>query len=295
MKNIINQISSIRKNPILVLYLKEINYLELFDLQEKLLNKSFKKLDVILHTFGGYIEVAFQIIKLLRNRAKEVNIIVPIFAKSAGTLICIGGDKIILTELSELGPLDTQIKEEEGGQTHYNSALNGFKALEQIQKHNIETLDIVTKLIVQRSSTKVTEAFNLASEFTGCTSGTLYTQLNPMKIAEYAKALEIGLKYGNLVLARYMHWPVEKASRVIDILVKGYPTHDFIIDLETLIDLGLPGESIDGSIEDPIRELRKKLMELDKYYIELFELQQKSKVSNSKSKIIGSKNEKGTK
>ncbi len=64
----------------------------------------------------------------------------PWIAKSAGTLICLGADEILMPELSELGPLDSQITEEhEDDRSKTNSALNGFNALEQIQEHTIET------------------------------------------------------------------------------------------------------------------------------------------------------------
>ena len=41
---------------------------------------------MVLHTPGGHIESAYKIVKLLRKHAKKVNIIVPFYAKSAGTL-----------------------------------------------------------------------------------------------------------------------------------------------------------------------------------------------------------------
>jgi len=261
-----------RKNPVLLLDLKEIRKPDLLIIHDLICKKNFESLDVILQTPGGDIDAAFLIIKVLRKKAKQVNIIVPLYAKSAGTLMCLGADQILLTELSELGPLDTQIfEQQEGGQSGYTSALNGFKALEQVQLHTIETLDIATKLILARSRMKISEAIHLAAEFSGQTSGTLYSKLNPYKIGEYARALEIGEQYGITLLNRYRGWAREKAEKTVKTLVKQYPSHGFIIDLEELVSLGLPAIKINGNLTDTIINLRKKLLETQQTIIELIE------------------------
>ena len=177
-----------------------------------------------------------------------------------------------MTDLSELGPLDTQILEEQdGGVSRYVSALNGFKALEQVQLHTIETLDIVTKLIISRSGMKISEAIHLATEFSGQTSGTLYEKLNPSKIGEYARALEIGEQYGILILTRYMGWPKDKAEQIVKTLVKQYPSHEFVIDLEELCSLGLPAVEFDAGSLDSMFALRKLLLKTSSSLIELIE------------------------
>lgn len=280
----INQIIAERKNPVLLLDLKEIRKPDLLAVHDLLCKKNFETLDVVLQTPGGDIDAAFLITKVLRNKAKQVNIFVPLYAKSAGTLICLGADQILMTDLSELGPLDTQIfEQQDGGQSGYTSALNGFKALEQVQLHTIETLDIATKLILSRSQMKISEAIHLASEFSGHTSGTLYTKLNPHKIGEYARALEIGEQYGIMLLTRYRKWNKEKAELIVKTLVKQYPSHGFIIDFEELTSLGLPATKIDDKLIDTMIELRKKLLETEQSLIELIEYSDtKEKVEQDK-------------
>ena len=125
------KIAKERSNPVLVLDLKEISKGNLLVIHDLLCKKQFNVLDVVLQTPGGDIDAAFLITKVLRKHAKKINIIVPLYAKSAGTLVCLGADEILMTDLSELGPLDTQISEQQdGGHFRYISALNGFKALE---------------------------------------------------------------------------------------------------------------------------------------------------------------------
>lgn len=241
-------------------------------LRSQLQGKQLEKMSVILQTSGGDIDAAFLISKLLRNHAKNVQIIVPIFAKSAGTLICLSGNRILLTEMSELGPLDTQIFEQkDGGSSGYTSALNGFKALEQVQQHTIETLDIAAKLILARSKMKISEAISLANEFAGQTSGTLYSHLDPYKIGEYARALEIGERYGIMILTRYCDWPEEKAQTVVRHLVKQYPHHGFIIDYDEAKILGLNVEQVDEDNVQIVSEIGTLLLQTNETKIKLYE------------------------
>ena len=69
-------------------------------------------LDLMLHTPGGDIDAADKIVRILQRRVgaeAELRVIVPDSAKSAGTLIAIGADIIVMSDSSELGPIDPQI------------------------------------------------------------------------------------------------------------------------------------------------------------------------------------------
>ena len=278
----VKQLVGLRKNPLVILDIKELKRVDCLKLQKELFSKKFNILDVLLQTPGGDIDAAYAILKLLRNSAKVINIIVPLYAKSAGTLICLGGDSLLMTSLSELGPLDTQIPEEQDGTSpSYTSALNGFKALEQVQIHTIETLDMASKLIIHRSGMKMSDAYSLAAEFSGRTSGTLYSQLDPKKIGEYARALEIGERYGNIILTRYMNWSDEKAEIVIKKLVKSYPSHEFIIDIEELEKIGLPVKSVAEKEELILDDLRLSLLDSKSDIIKLIEPEKPVKEKSS--------------
>jgi hypothetical protein len=73
------------------------------------LNGDCEELDLILHTPGGDIQATKMIVHALRKRYKHIRVIVPITAMSAGTMIALSADEIILTDSSNLGPIDPQI------------------------------------------------------------------------------------------------------------------------------------------------------------------------------------------
>ncbi len=65
--------------------------------------------DIFMVSNGGSAEASERIVRLLRDRFKEVRFIVPANAFSAATLICFSGDEIIMDSRATLGPIDPQI------------------------------------------------------------------------------------------------------------------------------------------------------------------------------------------
>lgn len=69
-----------------------------------------KGLDLIIHTPGGNPMAAESIVKYLRNKfKKDIRVIVPHLAMSAGTMIACSGKSIVMGKHSSLGPIDPQL------------------------------------------------------------------------------------------------------------------------------------------------------------------------------------------
>jgi len=66
-------------------------------------------IDLILHTPGGLVLAATQIANALRKHPGQVNVIVPHYAMSGGTLLALAADQIIMSDTAVLGPVDPQI------------------------------------------------------------------------------------------------------------------------------------------------------------------------------------------
>lgn len=108
-------ISNLRQRDVLVFAANlnqeraAIGYDDLLPINDQLANLSGEKLDFIIETPGGSGEVAEDIVELLHDKYKEVSIIVPGYAKSAGTIITMAGNEILMGPTSALGPIDAQI------------------------------------------------------------------------------------------------------------------------------------------------------------------------------------------
>lgn len=69
-----------------------------------------KKGFLLINSAGGNGNAAEKLLMMCRKRFSEsFTIIVPNFAKSAATMMCLGADKILMGYLAELGPIDPQI------------------------------------------------------------------------------------------------------------------------------------------------------------------------------------------
>jgi Serine dehydrogenase proteinase len=70
-----------------------------------------RDLDLVLHTGGGDVDAAEKLIVMVRKRVRgaTLRVVVPDYAKSAGTLMVLGADAVVMSDTSELGPIDPQI------------------------------------------------------------------------------------------------------------------------------------------------------------------------------------------
>lgn len=95
-----------------------------------------KPLTLILHTPGGSPNAAQSIVEYLREKFPAgLEVIVPTFAMSAGTMISLGSDRIIMGRQSQLGPIDPQFTIS-GRQMSARGIVDQFKrATEEILKN----------------------------------------------------------------------------------------------------------------------------------------------------------------
>jgi hypothetical protein len=89
--------------------LTSIQYSDLLPIQDQLSNLQGQAVDLILETPGGSGEVAEDIVKMLHAKYQDVAVVVPGWAKSAGTIMAMGCDEILMEPASALGPIDAQI------------------------------------------------------------------------------------------------------------------------------------------------------------------------------------------
>ena len=85
---------------------------------------------LILDTPGGIVEVVERIVRTIRYAYDEVIVIVPDCAMSAGTILALSADRIMMDYFSCLGPIDPQI-EKDGNLVPALSYLRQFERLQQ--------------------------------------------------------------------------------------------------------------------------------------------------------------------
>jgi len=177
-------------------------------------------LDVIIDSGGGDIDAAYNLSMLFRKfGSKELNFIVPRWAKSAATLLVCSGNKILMSPVAELGPLDPQI-------TQINP-LEG--RMEQFSPLHIRsTLEMIR------------EEFNSGNE--KLATGLMERLQFPITLGGFVKSSEIGQQYVTRLLeTRMLSDPKEKNTleNVAKQLATGYANHGFCINIDEAKSLGL--------------------------------------------------------
>lgn len=93
--------------PIPAISLNMDDYYVIYDL---IRSAKSKTLDFYLETPGGSGEAAEEIVGFTRKKFDTVNFVVSGEAKSAGTIMVLSADDILMTESGSLGPIDAQVK-----------------------------------------------------------------------------------------------------------------------------------------------------------------------------------------
>lgn len=233
----------------------------------KKVNKEISEVDFLLNTEGGNPNAAYRITQILSQRFKKVNLLVPFWAKSAGTLICLCANELFLSQLGELGPLDTQtINHGADEGRSYESVLTAFSALEEIRKHNFKVFDtFVLGMLGREAPLRLTRILDLATNYCGNTCGKLYDQIDLNLIGKYSRALNISSHYAKRILVKnHSFRDIDNKDGIIERLVRGYPDHGTVInrdELSSILQFPVNTEDLDTlSKLDELMPLTKSLL-----------------------------------
>jgi len=104
-------------------------------------------IDLIIHTPGGLVLASEQIARALQRHKSYVNIIVPHYAMSGGTLISLVANEILMDENAVLGPVDPQLGNI--GPATSLIKLPQIKPTEKMKDETLVLLDLAAKASVQ--------------------------------------------------------------------------------------------------------------------------------------------------
>lgn len=144
--------TSTRQSPLPVGGNVATDVIPYIDIQLRKMGKK-KKLALIIHTNGGELSAPWPIISLIREYCDELTVVVVDRALSAGTLIAIGADKIVMAPNSFLSPVDPQA----------NVAING-------QQKNVEVEDVTGYIEFVKTRTGLTAGAGLEKAFESLTN-----------------------------------------------------------------------------------------------------------------------------
>lgn len=68
-----------------------------------------RQVDLFLYTRGGDVLTPWRLVHLIREYTPRFSVLVPFRCYSAGTLLCLGADEIVMGKMGELGPIDPSV------------------------------------------------------------------------------------------------------------------------------------------------------------------------------------------
>lgn len=189
--------------------------------------KSKKNVILFLCTFGGSPDVAYRIASCLQDNYENFSINIHGYCKSAGTLIALGANEIVMSDSGELGPLDVQLAKEDE-LIGSNSGLNINETLDKLNEKSLESLEKYFIPIIEKSGGRISTktAIQIASNLVIGLYGKIYEHIDPFQFGEINRALKIAIDYGKKLNQRFDNLQDATLKR----LTTDYSNHGFVID-----------------------------------------------------------------
>lgn len=201
-----------------------------------------EKISLLLYTRGGNTLTAWTLVNLIRNFCKDFEVIIPFNCHSAGTLISLGANRIVMTKQATLGPIDPSVNGPLNPQVPGSNNANAKVPV------SVEFVDAYLKLA--KSELNITDQaslstllINLADKIHPLTLGQVYK--SKTQIQMLAKRL---LKNQNL--------GADKEDKIINFLCSESGSHDYTIHRnEAKDELGLNIEKPDDDLYATIKSI----------------------------------------
>lgn len=176
-------------------------------------------------TYGGDPNAGYRIGRALQHNYEKVTLLVVGPCKSAGTLIAIAADKLVIGDMGELGPLDIQLKKnDEIGEM--SSGLAIMTALDALKDRSISAFNSHLVKIRYENQISTKMSADIATRLTEALVSPMAAQIDPIKLGEHQRAMSIAITYGQRLTAKSSSL---KEGALVK-LIASYPSHGFVID-----------------------------------------------------------------
>lgn len=209
-----------------------VEHLDLFDKTEKI--------SVILYTNGGDTLAAWRLVHLLRQFCKTLEVLVPLKALSAGTLMALGADVIVMTKQASLGPIDPSVN------TPLNPIIPGGPSGARVSV-SVEAIKGYLEIATKELDIKDDSA--LAGILTS-----LSGNIHPLVLGQVFRS-RAQIQFLARRLLKNQVSNKDKIEEIIAFLCSESGSHDYTIDRREARDLGLTIETPDEELYSLLRDV----------------------------------------
>lgn len=197
------------------------------------------KITLILYTLGGDTMATWNIVNLIREYCDELEIIVPRKARSSGTIMCLGANKVLLTHQSTLGPIDPSLNSPLGTKVTINGqTITLPTSVESVKGY----FNLAKKELNISSSKDLIQAFIKMSE-----------TLNPLLMGDvYRRQGQIKMIAKKLLINQNCSRRIR--NKIVNFLCSDSGSHDYSISFKEAQQLGLKVELVDDKLNSLIND-----------------------------------------
>lgn len=200
------------------------------------------RISLILHTSGGHTLTAWRLINLIRMFCEELEVFVPSKAQSAGTLMSIGADKIVMTKQAVLGPIDPTLS------SPLNPQVNVGGQTTQVP---VSVESVRGYLNLTRDELGIVDKQNLTKVLLELSS-----HIHPVVLGDIFRSTEQIRFLARKLLPRQVK-DKRKIDSIVDFLCADSGSHDYTIDRREALDLGLQVEKPSAGLYKLLREVHQ--------------------------------------
>lgn len=199
------------------------------------------RIDILIHTAGGDTLAAFGLARLIREFSDEVTVLVAHRCHSAGTLFALGANRIVMTPLATLSPIDPSIT------TPLNPAIKNANQV-KILPMSVESVAGFRAL--------VKEHWNIGGdEHVAGMLKLLVERVHPLALGDVYRATQ-QIEFLATKLLKHHRNDEETITGIVRTLTKGLGSHDYPIsrsEARTLLDAQV--HAADADLESLVFDL----------------------------------------
>ena len=183
-----------------------------------------ERISLILHTNGGQTLVAWQLVNLIRMFCDEFEVMIPLKALSAGTLISMGANRVVMTKQATLGPIDPSV----------NNPLNPQATIGgQLKQVPVSVESVRGYLDAAREELNIKGEEALTSVLLNLTN-----HIHPLVLGDIFRS-RTQIRFLAEKLLPIQVEDSDKIKSIIDFLCADSGSHDYTINRREAVELGL--------------------------------------------------------
>ena len=173
-------------------------------------------LDFILNTTGGDTEAPWRFVSLIREYTDRLSVLIPHYALSAGTVIALGADEIVMTPLSTLGPIDPSRR---------HPLLPKREGAEEPEPISVQDMRHAMQFIQEAASSN--PGFEYTPEAMAQIFDSLFDKIHPLAIGAIEQSYALAKLIGARCLATHMkdEGQAETITKIVSKLCDDYKSH----------------------------------------------------------------------